>query len=100
MRKEVVTAPVTAATAFLLRETGLRGAPWPKLDLLRPSWGRSSDVTDIEGYASGSSILNGLDEDDKDDEDGDDDAALSKVAAILRDASRSSGSTYEIEMST
>lgn len=99
MRKEVVTAPVTAATAFLLRETGLRGAPWPKLDLLRPSWGRSSDVTDIEGYASGSSILNGLDEDEDEDDD-DADAALSKVAAILRDASRSSGSTYEIEMCT
>lgn len=64
MRNDVVTAPVTAATAFLLRETGLRGAPWPKLDLLLPICGRSSEVIDIEGKASGSSISARLEDED------------------------------------
>lgn len=62
MRNEVVTAPVTAATAFLLRETGLRGAPWPKLERLLPNSGRSSEVAAMDGNASGSLLPSSLDE--------------------------------------
>jgi hypothetical protein len=50
----VVTAPVTAATAFLVRETGLRGAPCPKLERRLPIGGRSTEVDAMVGYASGS----------------------------------------------
>lgn len=63
MRKEVNTAPVTAATAFLVRVTGRRASPCPSLDDLRDMDGRSSDVTAIEGNASGSVMSRRDDED-------------------------------------
>ena len=58
----MVTAPVTAATAFLLRDTGLRGAPWPKLERRLPIPGCSREVAAIEGNASGSFMSSLLDE--------------------------------------
>lgn len=78
MRNEVVTAPVTAATAFLLRETGFRGAPWPKLERRLAGCGRSSEVIDMDGKASRSSTSARLDDDD----------ALSKVVSMPSKSSR------------
>lgn len=57
IRNDVVTAPVTAATAFLLRETGLRASPCPKLARRLLDCGRSSEVASMVGKASASSKL-------------------------------------------
>lgn len=60
MRNEVTTAPVTAATAFLDRETGLRGGresdPCAEVD----EEACSRLVEAMDGYASGSMLSVGL----------------------------------------